>query len=112
MFKHSHRLKLKKDIDNVFKNGRSSFTVNLGVKAVVNRLNENRFTVIIGKKTHKNAVKRNLLKRRARAILKKVTLKPGFDIIVLFQKNIELLKSDIIEKELRVSLKRLKILDE
>ena len=112
MFKRSHRLKLKKDIDNVFKKGKSSFTANLGVKAVVNSLNESRFTVIIGKKTHKSAVKRNLFKRRVRAVLKNLKIKPKFDIIILFQKNIKDIEFIEVEKQLKFSLKRLNLLNE
>ncbi len=70
MFKRINRLNKKKDIENVFKNGRASYNKIIGVKTVNNELEQTRFAVIISKKVSKSAVNRNKIKRQIREIIK------------------------------------------
>ena len=63
MLKRENRLKKTKEIDLVFKKGRSEFCGFLGFKYKKNQEKQNRFAFIIGKKVSKLAVKRNRIKR-------------------------------------------------
>lgn len=113
MFKYSQRLRRQKDIDNVFKNGKGAYGANLGVKAIVNNMSINRYTVIVGKKTNKSAVKRNLFKRRARAALREAAgIRKGYDILLILGKNIENLNYHDLKKELFFLLKKIRLYNE
>ncbi len=85
MLAKENRLSKKKDFDNVFQFGRSSYNKILGVKVVKNNLNKNRFGVIVSNKISKKAVVRNRLKRQIKAILREENqkLKIGFDCVII-----------------------------
>ena len=89
MLPQEHRLKKTKEIERVWKSGRSFFGPLVQIKAAPNRLQVTRFAVVVGTKAEKRAVKRNLWKRRTREILRAVigTIKPGFDVIVSAKKG-------------------------
>ena len=70
MLKRINRLTKKKDFDNVFKNGVGSYNKTLGVKAVNNNLEIDRFGIIVSTKVSKLAVMRNKIKRQIREIIK------------------------------------------
>lgn len=78
-------LSKKKDFENVFKRGRSFYAKFLGVKAVVNQLESNRFGIIVSAKVSKKAVERNKLKRRLRTAAREFNhrLKTGFDLALV-----------------------------
>lgn len=100
-----NRLGKLSDIQRVFKNGRSFFIANLGIRSAKNQKNVSRFTVVVSTKVSKKATERNKLKRRLREIIRKEILpsiKPGYDIMImtkkdLIKKNFEDLKKDLIE---------------
>ena len=85
MLKKYNRLAKTKDIDNVFKKGRSSYGSILGVKSLDNNLDFNRFTVVVSNKVSKKAVVRNKIKRQIREVVKQELpcLKIGKDVIIL-----------------------------
>ena len=85
MLKKYNRLAKTKDIDNVFKKGKSSYGSFLGVKSLDNNLDFNRFTVVVSSKVSKKAVVRNKIKRQVREVIKQELLnfKIGKDVIVL-----------------------------
>lgn len=85
MFAKENRLTKDKDFDNAFKNGRSAYDKTLGLRAVKNNLNVNRFGILISAKISKKAVERNKLKRRIREILKNIVFSDnsGYDIVVI-----------------------------
>lgn len=111
MFDKNHRLTKKKEIEKVFKEGRSTFNKSFGLKVLDNQLRLNRFTVIVSLKVSKSAVERNKIKRRIREILRKEEkkIKSGEDIIVITLPPIINLKYDEIHHLLKNSLKKLNI---
>lgn len=66
-----HSLRNKKDFDQVFKAGQSFYCPILGIKALKNDLEYNRFGIMVGLKVSKSAVVRNKIKRQIRVIFKK-----------------------------------------
>lgn len=104
MLPKENRLKRKKDIENVWKHGKSQRFNSLLLKAVKNNLAKTRFAFIVSVKVAKKAVKRNKLKRRLREIIRKKLpqIKPGFDVIIsalvgLTEKNFQQLE-EIVDK--------------
>jgi len=86
MLPRYNRLAKKKEIDLVFKKGRSSYNKSLGVKCLINNnLTYNRFAVVVSNKVSKKAVIRNKIKRRIREIIKKELIKMvvGRDLIII-----------------------------
>jgi ribonuclease P protein component len=60
----------------------------LYLKYYPNNLGENRYRIIVSKKVSKKAVVRNKIKRRIREILRCLDIKPGYDIVVITNKEI------------------------
>ena len=85
MPKKENQLKKDKEFDNVFKNGRSSFSRILGIKAVANGLEISRFGVLVSNKISKKAVERNKIKRQIREVIRSRVsgIKPGFDVVII-----------------------------
>ncbi|MCE9549036.1 ribonuclease P protein component [Candidatus Nomurabacteria bacterium] len=62
----------KKSVEEIFKNGKFINSTNLSFKFVLNKnLKLQKISFIVPKSTAKTAVKRNLLRRRGYAVLKK-----------------------------------------
>lgn len=72
MFPQAWRLTRKRDLDRVYKQGQSAATKSLFIRALPNRLDHPRLTVVIGKKIAKKAVIRNRLKRLIRQSLQEL----------------------------------------
>jgi ribonuclease P protein component len=85
MLKKVNRLTKDKEFNNVFKIGKSSYDKITGVRVVANRLNYNRFGILIGAKTSKRATERNKIKRQIREIirLRLDRMRTGFDCIII-----------------------------
>ena len=80
-------LKLKKDIDRVFKEARVRHNGGITLRALKNDLKVIRL-LIIPMHGYGNAVERNLLKRRVREIIRsKQNLITGFDIVIAVNKS-------------------------
>lgn len=79
------RLNKDKDIEAVFKYGKSVHSPLLSLHFRPNNLAIGRATVIAGLKVHKRAVKRNHLKRQLREILQHhfSEIKNGFDLALI-----------------------------
>ncbi len=77
------RIKNKKDIDNVFKNGQGFREDSLVVKSVKNSLDKIRFAFIVSKKVSAKAVLRNKIRRQLSEIIrpKLKKMKAGQDVI-------------------------------
>ena len=84
MYPAENRLRKTREIEKLFKTGKSFLTAIFYLKLAKNNLKQTRFAVVVGTKIHKRAVKRNLVKRRIRASLVELMprLKPGFDVII------------------------------
>jgi len=66
MLPKKNRLTKKKDFDFIFKKGQTAKSGFLIFKFLKNRLNEDRFGIIVSKKVSNKSVQRNLVKRRLR----------------------------------------------
>ena len=85
MLPKPHRLIKERDFNRAFRRGRSNFAKLIGLKAIKNNLAYSRFGFVVANKVAKKASRRNLIKRRLRAIvhreLKKI--KPGYDFVII-----------------------------
>jgi ribonuclease P protein component len=72
MFERAWRLTRKRDLDRVYKQGKSAATNHFFVRCLPNRYGHPRFTVVIGKKVVRKAVVRNRLKRITRQALQEL----------------------------------------
>jgi ribonuclease P protein component len=85
MLPREHRLKKETDIKTLFKKGKGLFDSVVGAKYKKTDQEVPRFVVVVGTKVHKRAYRRNKIRRRIRAILKKNLSKvsPGYDIAII-----------------------------
>jgi ribonuclease P protein component len=81
MLPQVNRLRKKKEIERVFKVGRNVFNPICGFKFQANGLSLSRFSIIIGLKVSKSAVKRNRLRRQVREVIRLnlSKIRSGFD---------------------------------
>ena len=102
MFKQENRLKREKDVELVFKKGKSVFDSACGVKFKENGQENTRFAIVVGTKVHKSAVQRNKVKRQYREIVKNYLpeFKIGYDVVLLTSEPA--LELDFADKETRL----------
>ncbi len=110
MLKKSYRLTKKKEVDNVFKKGKSSYNDIIGVKACKNEQENSRFVVIVGLKVSKKAPERNKLKRRIAHILREYLpeLKDNYDMAIVALPPSKDKKYEELKRTIHFHLKRLK----
>lgn len=91
MFPKSNRLVKKRDIENVFRRGARASSGFVFINALSGREPQGRATVIVGTKSKLKATGRNLLKRRARAIVSAQwnELCKGRDVVIGFRGSFE-----------------------
>jgi ribonuclease P protein component len=94
-----NRLKKKKDIERVFKNGKLFKEDFLILKVVKNNLKNSRFAFVVSKKVSKKATLRNKIKRRLRELVRRhpPTTRPAMDIVLVAVPGLE--KKDFWEME-------------
>ncbi|MBU0619734.1 ribonuclease P protein component [Patescibacteria group bacterium] len=111
MFKRINRLTKNKEFDNVFANGRSSYDKIIGVKLVFNKLDKNRFGILVGMKISKKAVQRNKITRQVREIIcsKLPFMKTGYDCVIITLPPILGKKYQIIDKSIEDHFRWLKL---
>lgn len=85
MFQSKNRLRKQTEVQNVVKKGKSVFDPVCGIRFLKNKLDESRFTVVVGLKVHKGAVRRNRVRRQYREIIRLHLnhIKKGFDIVFI-----------------------------
>lgn len=83
MLAKKYRLKKKKDFEAVLKTGKAYSAGPLFLKIAENKLGNSRFGIIIGRKVIAKAVKRNLIKRRIRAVV--------YGLMSRFKKNVDVI---------------------
>lgn len=64
MISRKNRFRGRASLDYVYKNGKSSKNGPLGIRAIPSRREDYRLAVVVSKKVHKSAVKRNRIRRR------------------------------------------------
>lgn len=111
MLNQSLRLNKNKEFDQVFQAGHSFFGIFLGIKALKNEKNTNKFGVLVGLKISKLAVKRNLVKRRIKSVLEKENknIKQGYNIVVITKPEIINQNYQDIKEEILRGLNKLKL---
>jgi len=112
MLPRKNRLKKKKEIERVFKEGKGIKEDFLFLKVVKNNLGFSRFAFIVGKNLSKKATVRNRERRRISELvrLKLKNLEPGIDGVFLVFPGIE--KRDLwqIEETIDKIFAKLKLL--
>jgi len=112
MLKKENRLIKKKDFDQVFEKGKSSFNKLLGIKAVDNKFSFSRFGIIVSTKISKKAVERNKIKRRIRDVIQKdlENIEIGKDVVIITLPEIKNKEYEEIDRAIKSGLKKLKLL--
>lgn len=102
MLAKKNRLKNKKDIENVFKKGKTKTGKLVFLKIFKNNLDISRFAFIVSTKISKKAVIRNKIKRQLREIVRKnlSNIKSGVDIVIIakpeiINKYFQIIKKDV-----------------
>ncbi len=110
---NAHLIKKKEDFAHVFRNGSflncRSFTINYAKKSKIVSINSPRFGIIVSKKVG-NAVQRNFVKRRIKA-LKNIFLNCGkneLDYILVAKKNLLNENFKILSSQLEQTLNKIK----
>lgn len=83
--KKAARLKGKKEFDTVFSEGRAWASNFVVLRAIPNDAGESRCGIVAGKRLG-NAVVRNKVKRRLRAIAGGVPIRGGWDVVLVARK--------------------------
>jgi ribonuclease P protein component len=112
MLGKENRLRKKKEFDNVWKNGRSSFDGLFGVKAVLNELPNSRFGVSVGLKFSKKAVERNSIRRKVRTFIATAipNIKKNVDVVITCLPGSRGKKTPEVHSSLESLLKNLRLL--
>lgn len=112
MLKKENRLRKTKEIEGVFKEGRSFYDQFFTLKTKKNNTELNRLCVVISAKVSKKSVDRNKLKRRVRAIFysKKNELKNGFDFLIIAKKDTNNQEFEIIKESINDLFGRAKVI--
>ncbi len=84
MLARSYRLRLGRDIENVYRRGKAVGAGNLRIKLTPNGLDLSRAVVVISTKVSKRATIRNRARRQVTALMQEEwqTIRPGYDIVV------------------------------
>ena len=102
MLPAKNRLTKNREFISIFKKGRSIYSGSLGLKYLSNDLGVNRVGILVGVKVSKLAVRRNLYKRRLRAIFSQENknLKQGYDLVIITKTEIKNLPYQDLHKNL------------
>ena len=112
MLSKKNKISKKKEVEKVFKNGKSSFDNLLGVKYLSSENKINRFVIVVSAKVSKKAVERNKIKRQLSEIirLKLPQLNNGLDCFVLALPRVKEFGYHELEKSLSRHFKKLGLL--
>ncbi len=103
MLAKKYKLTGKKNLEQLFKQGRYQETEFLRLKWIKNQLEFNRFVFAIGIKVSKKAVQRNKIKRKLEEIIRNYKdLKQGYDLAIIakpeiLNKNYQTIKKDLLD---------------
>lgn len=111
MLSKQNRLRLKRDFEKAFKQGKSFRQDFLFMKIAENDLNETRFGFIVSKKISNKAVIRNKIKRQLREIVRNQLdqIKKGLDIVLVALPEIKNKDFQKIEQTVNKLLKKARI---
>ncbi|KKR09921.1 MAG: Ribonuclease P protein component [Parcubacteria group bacterium GW2011_GWA2_39_18] len=104
-----HSLRLKKDIDLVFKKGRKHSSRAFYLKCIDSKKSFFRYAIVVSSKISKKATTRNKIRRQIKEIIRKhQKIILPVDFVVLVQKSILEKKFKEIEEEMLFLLNRIK----
>jgi len=101
MLAQLNRIRKTREYEKVFaKTGKPFFAPELFIKVCPNNLIQSRFGFVVGEKVSKDAVVRNRVKRRLRAIVRKhlADIRKGFDVVVVTRKPSSITTSKDLER--------------
>lgn len=112
MLKKKNRLRKKKEIERVFKEGKSFREDFLILKKIENELEESRFCFVVPQNVSKKATIRNKIKRRMREVIRQMLskIKSGFDIVLIALPEILAENFNSIKKKTEKILKKANLL--
>jgi ribonuclease P protein component len=96
---------------NIIKKGATYHTAHFYLKAVHSgAATPSRFSIVVPKKIEKTAVKRNLIKRKSSAVLRKIlsNIPQGYTGVFFAKKDSAVLSPQEYERELRILSSKLK----
>lgn len=111
MLSNINRLRKEREIQKVFKFGKSVKSANFSLRYNPNRLNNNRFAVVVGTKVDKRATRRNALKRQIREVLRQIwsEIPQSYDYVISAHRLASWpLKQANIKEELAELLKKIR----
>jgi ribonuclease P protein component len=113
MLPQENRLRKGKEVEEVFKTGKSVFDPVCGFKYQKNNLDKSRFVIMVGTKIFKSAVKRNRLKRQISEILRlnKEKIKIGYDFTFIVRPDALRVNYQEIERRILGGLRRVGLID-
>ena len=103
MLARRYRLSRRQDVTRLYSKGRSARSRGLSIKYLPNRLEHNRFAVVVSKKTAKSAPLRNRIRRRLFALLEDKIKQPDahFDAIIsIFDADVAVMSHVQLQNEL------------
>jgi len=112
MLPKKYRLKKRKEIEKVFKEGKSKKLNLVFIKFLKNNLEYPRFCFIVSKKISNKATKRNKVKRLLREVVRKEILpilKNNYDYLIIARPSILNKNYWQIKEDLEVGIKKLKL---
>ena len=88
MLANINRLRKTREIQKIFKIGKSVKSANFSVRYAPNRLGADRFAVVVGTKVDKRSTRRNAIKRLAREVIRQniQSLPLSYDIVLTAHK--------------------------
>jgi ribonuclease P protein component len=104
MFPRAWRLTRQRDVQKVYRLGASAASSFLFVRALPNRVQQPRITVVIGKKISKKAVVRNRIKRLVRQAVQELKAEQ----LPVLSKNLDIVLTVHRDPQLPYSLERIK----
>ena len=102
------RIQKEKDFEVVFKKGKTVKGTGILLKYVATPGAQSRFGVVVSAKVSPLATRRNTLKRRISEIIRHLTIKPGYDCVVLMTQST--LSKEELKKEIQGALSRADLL--
>lgn len=92
-------------LNHVYKHGQTSRGDIFSVKFIKNQKNDYRLAVVVSKKVHKSAVKRNQIRRRIYEAVRQLKINDSFDIVItIYSEKLLNLKPDELKKMLKSGL--------
>lgn len=112
MLAKQNRLRLKRDFEKVFKQGKGFRQNFLFLKMMENDLSETRFGFIVSKKISNKAVIRNKIRRQLREIVRNQLsqIKKGLDIVLVVLPEIKNKEFQEIEQTVNELFKKARIM--